>query len=520
MNIFFLFAPKFLEWPLAVARELKKRIPGTSFSGVASGPREIFNRIRDNKDPVIFPVDRLDELERKWISTYCDDTRLDKYEAMLGIGTLKRIIISDRQIGNGFINGGLIPNTKLMKLSEDSEVVRRYVLNMLDYIFKTFKNNRPDLVFLYGVAGAVSVAIAEASHCLNIPIARLVPVRIGKRYIIDTSFDGMFAPVRLIYEKALNSPELIERVLPEAKKYLEAFREKPQQPDYAKNNRKLSIRSQSIFGIARQTIIDLKGVGSAIVRKGNRIRSLRSTSEWHLMLHRILVGLKGRFLSRNGPFVGIFPKRPFAYFPLHVDPEASTMVLSPMHTDQIAVIEALAKSLPLGMNLVVKEHVPMLGKRPAGFYKRLSRMPGVILISPFEDSLSLIKQASLTCVITGTAAWEAMLLQKPTLIIGNSPYMSIGQGFVYCPDLSSLPKAVSEALNIPPADDERLALYIAALLDQSFDFPTETFWGNVTKDIVQQNQKILNNICDRILDIMEDRNLSERSKGTILQSKI
>jgi len=514
MNIFFLFAPKFLEWPLAIARELKNRIPEASFSGVASGPREIFNRIEDNKDPVIFPIDKLDELERKWISTYCDETRLDKYEAMLGIGTLKRIIISDRQIGNGFINGGLIPNTKLIKLSEDSEIVRRYVLNILDYIFEIFKNNRPDLVFLYAVAGAVSVAIAEACHYLNIPIARLVSVRIGNRYIIDTSFDGMFAPVRLIYEKALNSPEPIERVLPEAKKYLAAFREKPQQPDYAKFNRKLSAQSQSISGIARQTIIDLKGVAGAIVCKRNRVRSLRSTSEWDLTLHRILVGWKGSFLLRNGTFrsVGILPKRPFAYFPLHVDPEASTMVLSPMYTDQIAVIEALAKSLPLGMDLVVKEHVPMLGKRPAGFYKRLSRMPVVILASPFEDSLSLIKQAALTCVITGTAAWEAMLLQKPTLIIGNSPYMAIGQGFVYSPDLSSLPKAISEALNVPPADDDRLALYIAALLDQSFDFPTETFWGNVTKDVVQQNQKILNNICDRILALMEDRNVSGRSK--------
>ena len=155
MNIFFLFAPKFLEWPLAVARELKKRIPGTSFNGVASGPREVFNRIRDNKDPVIFPIDSIDELEHKWIYTYCDDTRLDKYEAMLGPGVTRRIITADRQVGIGLVSGGILPPTSLMKLAEDSEMVRRYILGMLDYIFKTFKQNKPDMVFLYGVAGAV-----------------------------------------------------------------------------------------------------------------------------------------------------------------------------------------------------------------------------------------------------------------------------------------------------------------------------------------------------------------------------
>jgi hypothetical protein len=39
------------------------------------------------------------------------------------------------------------------------------------------------------------------------------------------------------------------------------------------------------------------------------------------------------------------------------DPESSTMVLAEKHTDQMAVIEAIAKSMPVGMRLVVKEHI-------------------------------------------------------------------------------------------------------------------------------------------------------------------
>ena len=87
-------------------------------------------------------------------------------------------------------------------------------------------------------------------------------------------------------------------------------------------------------------------------------------------------------------------------------------------------------------------------------------------------------------------------------MIGASPYCAIGQGFVHCPDLSDLPSAVSEALSSVPATDERLELYLAALLDLSFEFPTELFWGNVTAETVRRNPRIWTAIADRLLEIV------------------
>ena len=141
----------------------------------------------------------------------------------------------------------------------------------------------------------------------------------------------------------------------------------------------------------------------------------------------------------------------------------------------------------------------MLGRRPPGFYERIFRMPGVVMASPFVDNMSLVRRASATCVISGTSAWEAILLQKPALIIGDSPYLALGEGCIHCPDLSRLPKAVADALSIPPARDDNLALFIAALLKVSFEFPTELLWGKVTADTVRQHPQILKEMCDRIL---------------------
>jgi hypothetical protein len=41
-----------------------------------------------------------------------------------------------------------------------------------------------------------------------------------------------------------------------------------------------------------------------------------------------------------------------------------------------------------------------------------------------------------------------------------------------------------------------LALFIAAVLGQSFDFPKDLYWGEVTSETVSDNNEILLNICD------------------------
>src|SRR5690606_19263261 len=113
--------------------------------------------------------------------------------------------------------------------------------------------------------------------------------------------------------------------------------------------------------------------------------------------------------------------RDFIYYPLHVDPEASTMHLAPDFTNQLAVIESLAKRKKLSMDLVVKEHPNMIGRRPKGFYEAITALPGVYLAHPDIPSLRLIKCARLVVTITGTVAWEAMVLKKPAMAFGNFP---------------------------------------------------------------------------------------------------
>ena len=108
-----------------------------------------------------------------------------------------------------------------------------------------------------------------------------------------------------------------------------------------------------------------------------------------------------------------------------------------------------------------------------------------------------------TAAITGTAAWEAILLRRPALVFGEFPYSALGQGFLHCPDLSSLPDIVPQLLALPPAEDHVLLRYLAALVEVSFDFPSDLFWGQVTAQRIRENPAVLDTLSQRLLAAMD-----------------
>ncbi|EHI61355.1 capsular polysaccharide export protein, LipB/KpsS family [Hungatella hathewayi] len=126
--------------------------------------------------------------------------------------------------------------------------------------------------------------------------------------------------------------------------------------------------------------------------------------------------------------------RKYVYFPLHYQPEASTIVCAPKYEKQLYFIDSWAKSLPADTVLYVKEHYALLGNRDISFYKELEKYPNVILINPWESSRSLIENAIAVTTLTGTAGWEAMMLRKP-VFLGGEIYFSNAPGVIKIKDI-------------------------------------------------------------------------------------
>ena len=112
----------------------------------------------------------------------------------------------------------------------------------------------------------------------------------------------------------------------------------------------------------------------------------------------------------------------FVYFPLHLQPEATTIVCAQKYEKQLYFIDNLVKSLPADTVLYVKEHYSFLGIRPNSFYEQFKQYPNVVLIDPWEDSLKLIDKSECVATLTGTAGQEAMLLRHPVFMSGDIVY--------------------------------------------------------------------------------------------------
>lgn len=498
MKIFFLFAPAFLEWPLAVCRTLRAATPEARFLGLVTGPQRVCDRVIAAQDLGVDPLDRLDDLERRWIAKPVPPGRREAYEAKLGSDVFQRLTIADRHLGRGFVSGGETVASPLSRLAEDPEVCERYLVGLLDYSFEVLGKARPDLVFCHTVAAAPALALALTARHLGIPFGQLRHTRIANRVIIDTSPYDHLEPVRDVFERMVLTNAYTPPSIKAAEAYVEAVRHEESVPDYMRYHSRRVHRRLNPGAQLRMVAGSLKAAARESLKTHRR--DLRRPSPLALCLHELRTAQRTRKLLRSGPFRPQTwrPASPFAFFPLHVDPEASTMVQAPMHTDQLGVIEAIAKNLPGQMTLLVKEHFPMLGRRPTGFYERLAALPRVELASPFEQGTALVRDAALVTTISSTAGWEAMIFGRPALIIASPPYEMVNDGFVAEPDLSRLGSAIRAALAAPPASERRLLAYVSAVLECSFDCPTETIWGRVSDDTVRENPEILNELSSRL----------------------
>jgi len=140
--------------------------------------------------------------------------------------------------------------------------------------------------------------------------------------------------------------------------------------------------------------------------------------------------------------------KPLIYYPLHYEPERILLIDAPYYDDQLTVIRAIAKSIPVGYFLVVKEHYMMktLGWREQSFYQEILDMPNVKLIHPSLSPEEVIKSSSLVVTIAGTSGQEAAFYEKPTIVLTEQPYSIISSVFTL-KNLEDLPHAIQTSLS-------------------------------------------------------------------------
>jgi len=157
---------------------------------------------------------------------------------------------------------------------------------------------------------------------------------------------------------------------------------------------------------------------------------------------------------------------PYIFLPLHFQPELTTSPLGGAYIEQELIAALLSHSLPENIKIYIKEH-PMQNRimRSTQFYQQLAEIKNVTLAPVHFSSRELISHSLAVATVTGTAGWEALLLNKPVLMFGHDVYQYAPGVFPVetTPDCQRAVQKVLTKKDLPTK--KQMRLFLRALQD-------------------------------------------------------
>lgn len=364
------------------------------------------------------------------------------------LGTnINSIAVSDRHLGRGFALGGFHhPRSRISSGTNYIQMISAFSQE-INFWKKEFEEKEPDLVLNCGKVAAV------AARKLGVPYRSICGSRFKNyhQWAHSEFFENPLIEER--YSKA-EPVEGLEFDIPYHAHM--KLREK--------YHRDISVKrmlARSAHIAARHVYWRTRGYDKA---KGyfpsEEIRYLWRRRSDIKLLKRLSVPLKSLRGTR------------FLYFPLHTEPETSLQMLSPEYFYQLSCIAALARDLPAGVKLAVKETFAATGRRPTDFYQQIAEFKNVVWIDMMELGLEVVHAADAVATITGTGGFEAAVLGKPVITFGRHNQYNFLPHVRLITDEINLKSELASLLSPDfDVDGARLsgARFLSSVLSVSFD---------------------------------------------------
>lgn len=385
---------------------------------------------------------------------------LARREQELGV-SIQRMLASERH---------LLANRNFDQIMRMAEVALREIAAAYD-------RARPDFVFSEDISCFHSYAHFVLARERGIPFWCIGSARLPNRVAVYSAglqrWERVDTRYHDIRKRGLAPDERLK-----AEEYIATFRHRPQRPTGMDSRAVLPSIGRADFGVLRH----------ALARYWGDPKDPTVAPPLRVLHQRIRRIARVRVTKALGVFDVPVDGERYVLYPIHFQPEASTLVQAPLYLDQLALLEDIARSLPIGYRLYVKEHVSNRGRRPLKFYNAIRKIPAARLLGPDTDTWSLIRNASAIAVITGTMGWEGLLFDKPVVSFGDVFYNRVPH--VY--QASLVPKdgwyeLLRKALTKHQPDHEALLAYVAAMQQTSHpgfignpsSFPTALSEANV-----------------------------------------
>jgi len=160
-------------------------------------------------------------------------------------------------------------------------------------------------------------------------------------------------------------------------------------------------------------------------------------------------------------------QKKYFFYPMHTEPEAVVLYWGDgLYKNQIKLIENIAAQLPPDYFLYVKFHPVVKDERNYLDFKRLKAVPNIKVIRPNTPGKQLVFNSCGVITINGTAGFEAVLLNKPVFVFGNSFY-DLSDRVLKINHIKDLRTHIYNSLNKHFVDDESLLQFVYSFLNIS-----------------------------------------------------
>ena len=347
--------------------------------------------------------------------------RLRDYEALLGDPTLWGPIIGDRRLSMG----------RHCTLRQDyrPRFTHQQMLGIIEEgiitLERAFDELQPQAVFsficvTFGEYLAYLIARARGISYLSLRSTRIENFVTFAPTIFEPSED-LIAEYRRRYQRHVDDHWTVEarRYLADARAGVLRYEGVVPVSRDAMRGKPPSERPLARLGaIARAEYDHWFGGG----RDDNQVTAPSTT----LLYARLLNPARARRVNRAlGPdYLGIkdLAGRDYVFYPMHHEPEMSLSVQSRSYLNQIEVVRNVAQALPVGWEVLVKEHPASMGRRPLSYYEKLRAIPGVRFIDPGVNSREVVRHTRMVITISGSIGFEAAVRGKPVICFGHASY--------------------------------------------------------------------------------------------------
>lgn len=310
------------------------------------------------------------------------------------------------------------------------DYTNKVIICLHNFFYEIFEKEKIDIVWHEAVSNSFNYVAYNISTLFGAKYKGLIYSRIPKRYDILSSVYGDSEQYKEGYMNALKDNNTLDRKAKEyIDKYLLNFRDI--QPDYMKliglnatdSMTQLYFRRDKLRYLIKSLLYLIKERKNDMpyaYQLGNPIVSSINTF-WMQFKRKIKLPIiiKKYYESIDNSLTDSF----FLY-PLHYHPESSTSIWAKHYNDELNTITNIAFNLPFGYKLYVKDHISAAGFPPLSFYKKLSQIPNVVIISFHQNTKSLIIKCNKVITLTSTVGFESLVLGKPVIVLGNVFYDS------------------------------------------------------------------------------------------------